>query len=40
MEQVSKIKDINYKSDIISALKVMSQIEIHNLVPKQNKFLA
>jgi aromatic ring-opening dioxygenase LigB subunit len=40
IEQVYKIKDISYKNDIISALEIMSQVEIHNDIPKKNTFLA
>jgi hypothetical protein len=39
-EQVCKIKDINYKSDIISALQIMFQVEIHNVSAKSNRFMA
>lgn len=40
IEQAREIKDIRYKSDIIIALEVMSQIEVHRALPKEMKFLA
>ena len=39
-EQVEKIKDVQFKNDIILAIKTMSQIESHNASPKEAKFLA
>lgn len=39
-EQAREINDIGYKSDIISALEVMSQIEVHNIPQKNHSFLA
>jgi hypothetical protein len=40
IEQVCKIKDAEYKADVISALEAMSQIEVHNAPPKEIRFLA
>lgn len=40
IQQISKIKDIRCKNDIILALKTMSQVEAHNSLLKENKFLA
>ena len=39
-EQVCKIKEVQYKEAIVSALEAMSQIEVHNILLKKNKFLA
>ena len=39
IKQVSKIEDNKYKSDIITALEAMAQVEIHNALPKKNEFL-
>jgi len=38
-EQVNNT-DITLKSDIVSALDTMSQIEVHNATPKEKRFLA
>ena len=39
-EQVDKIEDVKNKNDMMSALKAMSQIEVHNAPPKKVRFLA
>ena len=38
--QANNIKDIKYKKDIVTALQVMSQIEVHNAPPRKNGFMA